>query len=257
MPLAFPVSQFGVRRPNAVTFDGTNDYLSQSVPGSQGNQYRAMFSFWINAPTQASYGIDRIISFGSIVDFAMVSQPGIGLAIQAQNNSSTSNLRVALTAYEYFNVDLIVQASGAYNIPRNTTTHVYCVCDTENFIYRIFYNGVEDGSFADVAAYGIAIQAATGAGSNAIGRWNNSTPSSQYLRASVSELWADLNYYDPDIYASQFYNGGTPPSHGANGANIAGAKPSIYMQQRAADYATNSGSSGNFTLTGALVDTIL
>lgn len=130
--------------------------------------------------------------------------------------------------------------------------HFWCTWDNDSNGYYIYLNGSNDTNATTWFIFDVAYASAS--------NWYvgcASDGSSSKLNGALAELW-----FDPTSYMSavgdvdKFRAGGKPKDLGATGSVPTGSTPIAYLHlddgEAAANFATNRGSGGNFSVTGAL-----
>ena len=223
--------------PTAVTFDGTNDYMTTASAQGADSQ-RITGSVWIKyssntAPYtlmgQSGVGAMRIsYSGGSGNRFDIIARRGSDSTIVFQARCGT--WPSVGTWYHYvFSVDLSdVNKRHCYvNDVSSYTNLTYLVGETMNF---------------DIASTRIGA--------------NNDGPASNKFNGSIADLWLDFGtYIDLSVAANRrkFIDAtGRPVDLGSNGGRPTGSQPEIYLSGAIGAWHTNKGASTGYTLTGAL-----
>lgn len=229
--------------PNAVGFDGTNDYATRGA-GLTGAADSKLLSgsFWIktnadgsqyyvvNAATAAGGGTARNLLHKGVSDL---------IGIQGNNSAGTIILNISTTA------NSVEAADGWVNV-------LFSVDLSDTAKRHIYINDVSD--LATVTTYTDDTidftQADWGLGARPDG--------SNKLNGALAEVWyAPGQYIDLSIESNRrkfISASGGPVGLGNDGSAPTGTAPPIYMKDPAATFGSNSGTGGAFTVTGALED---
>lgn len=216
---------------NAVTFDGSNDFLSKAsnLTGAADTDFFTM-SFWMNRGSFAS------------TEQIYYTTGTSGIIIQC--NSGV--------------LRLIAQKSGTileFTCPVSTDSawhHYFIAIDMSDTGKRYVYR---DGSALTLtistnSLASIDFSSSTG---HYIGADN---AGSSKLNASLAEVWIGHGQFiDPTITGNigKFYSGlGKPRNLGATGSTPSGTAPLIFLSGETVDWHTNKGTGGGFTENGAL-----
>jgi hypothetical protein len=232
--------------PIGVTFDGTNDYMRRgSALSGAVDSSKILCSFWVKK------GAD-------------------GTAQQIFQDDTTASVEIQWTAGNLLRVWLYTPSFGdgfSFQSSAYTTAsgwlHILFSADT-NFaagarLGSLYVNDVSD--FAVVAGqdYGIAFNCPFGAGST---DWSVGANSGniQRLNADIGDLWIGFGQYsDLSVTANRrrFVSAdGKSVNLGATGELPTGTSPTCFLRGPAAAFPTNLGTGGNFTVTGALTDSV-
>jgi hypothetical protein len=242
-PCPLLVSRYRV---GAVDFDGTNDYLSKS--GLTGAAVTNKFSlvFWINLQGETNHT-------GTVIS---VSDAGSG----------SSAFRVFLNAGALQVIGLnssdatILSATDGSDLTTSGWQCVMMSLDLSDTAKRFVYVGDSARSFT-WTTYTSANIDTTDSKSYYVGAFaGTSLPGGLKLNAALGEVWLALGTYtDFSVEANRrkFYSStGKPVSLGGNGSVPNGTAAIVYLRlnpnQVTSGYATNRGTGGNFTVTGAL-----
>jgi len=232
--------------PEAVDFDGTNDYLSRSsaLSGSSDTGKTLTFSVWVyyEPITSAGHGVKVLdIGGGSYEGFTMRVGAYQTAAIVAQYNSSWA------TAINDVYNDSSTPIAG---VPQSGWNHILYSVDLNNTTSSMYINdvlanpGTDGSSLVNqpmlFTTYGHQIN---------IGRQHGTT--SVNMLGRLAHLFLDYTYRDLSVEANRrhFVNANLTP----NEAGMDAFSPILYMKMT--DPSTvhiNSGSGGNFTLNGTV-----
>jgi len=224
----------GGYNPNAVNFDGTNDYLTRGADLT-GNADSGKFttSLWFKA-------------FDNAANKELVT-------------TANSRLTVRLTATEQ--VEVRAKNTGGTDVLVVTTTptyndglwhHVLVSVDMASTATRGFY---VDGAAPAVTWATYTAASAIDFTDTNYGIGATTAGATKFL-GDVADLWVDNGAY---IDLSQAANrakfrspAGLPMYLGADGSLPVGAAPEIFLSGNTSAWHTNKGAGGGFTLTGAL-----
>ena len=240
LALTRPAGAAAFRAP-AVTFDGTNDWLSRdSDPAGLADGKQGLISLWFKP---ANFGSDRRLAVNGALsdprhfDFYVDAAGKVILLIY----DAGGNLRVN---YQAKNSNLLT--AGAWH-------HIAAAWDVATpGASHLIIDGVDDTDyFGHVDA---TLDVAEGNGF-AIGATKNGD------RKSVGDFAEVYLAFGQYLDLSQAANlqkfrsaAGKPVSLGATGAAPTGSQPTIYLSGDAASFAANAGAGGAFTVNGALAD---
>ena len=228
---------------NAVEFDGTNDYLSRVTPSGLSDGTDGLISFWLNPAADAvKYSIldnDRSQGF-----------PGI----QVQRNSS-NKIRIDLTNDAG---DMAVRLDSTADVLAGAWHHIAASwtlnATSASRVMHLYVDGVDVKS----------VVANSGSSALSVGYVNDTnswvvaaqtSPFSAKYAGCVAEFLFTPSYLNLSVGANLEKlrtAAGKPADLGADGSAVTGAQPLIYLKGVAAAFGANSGSGGDFTITGTL-----
>lgn len=228
--------------PPAVVLDGTNDYLLRGADlSSNANAKTFTMSFWMY-PTDIT-GTDRRIynNTGNAAHIRIDSATG-KLLINMENAAGTQ---------------ILVAVVDTPLITINEWNHVMMSIDLANSSNRSIYISKGNG----------ATTAATVTWTTYTDDTIDFTVADHCIGATVAGV-GPLAAYLADFYLAfgqyidltssanrvKFRSGGRPVFLGADGSKPTGSAPSIFLSGQISDFATNKGTGGGFTVTGALTD---
>lgn len=221
---------------NAVRFDGTNDSVSRSgTLATSGSLTQGLISFWISPENSST--------------FTVVQRDGGFLTCQ---KGTSNQLFIGIYSSDYANQLRIATPSNS--IPPGQWTHVIATWDLNAQTGVVYINGT-----SQTITYSNSGGAVT-PGYTAGASWDVGTLSlgSGKQPGSLAELWLALDQ-TLDITNStnrqKFRSAaGLPVALGSTGQTPTGTSPQLYLKSPAATYGTNSGTGGDFVITGALED---
>jgi hypothetical protein len=236
-------SGLGGYNTGAVTFDGTNDYMTlYSAMTGLANGKDMTLSFWINMAA----GTDGT-AYGIFNNFPATNR---GYITERRTDNTIrwyGSNTAAGTSTEFRSVATITASSGWTHIMAShqlstTTTHFYV-------------DGVSS----------ISVQTAVDANVDFVSTSNQHEVGSvrlglQRLKGDLSDLWWDDSYVDLSSLANRekFIKSGKPVDLGTDGSEPTGAAPLVYLHHEtgaaATDFATNRGSAQDYTIVGALTE---
>jgi hypothetical protein len=226
---------------DAVTsvFDGTNDYMTLVSGGPTGliDGNKFTFSTWIKFGSDGTWA--TIVDYSTSIlglRFLIRRNDDNTLLVFANNSGGTEILRISTT--ETFTV-----ADG--------WTHLYVCIDLSDTAKRKIYKDSTPCTLT-VTTYNTAGTIDyVGAGFNyRIGA--RADGAVDKMNAALSEYWWDDSYLD-DL--TKFVTDGCPIDLGADGSTPTGAAPVFYFKGEGNAFNVNSGTGGNFTVTGTLTTT--
>lgn len=216
----------------AVTFDGTNDYLTRGADlTGNANSKLVTGSFWwrMNSAIGAMLFQSESDSFR-----VFLSAPTYELYIDAKDNGG---LR-----------DLEVQSSGGYN--DTSWHHALFSFDMSDTSKRHLY--IDDVDVLSVTTYSNDLLDFTRA-DHAVGA---KTDGSAKFNGDMAEIWLNFGGYIDFATVTnrrKFISAnGKPVDLNSDGSGPIGSAPFVYLSGAVASWHTNDGSGGGFTENGAL-----
>jgi hypothetical protein len=219
---------------NTAVFDGSDDYMTiiSSGPTGLANGKQVTFSTWVK------FSADN--SFEAIAVFA--SSVGATRFAVFRNNSNQF----------YIYGQSAVPADVLYLVGTTSVTissgwvHLYICVDLADTAKRKMYiNGVAEtltvNTYSDVALGLVGASFKYRIGADGV--------VANLLSGAVTELWFDDSYLDD---TTKFASGGKPISLGSDGSLPTGSSPVFYLKGSGDGFNVNSGTGGDFTLTGSL-----
>ncbi len=240
----------GVRgyRTQGVVFDGVNDYLNRNgiFTGAANNKLWTCGFWFRNLPQD---GVTR----------SLIGSSGIGpVQIEQRNGNFTMRAERVASGAAYL-------ASSSFTVDSDWHHFVFSI-DLSSTSKRYYYADAVDVG-ATHTTYNTATDIAwasddspTLSGNTWIGRDlnNGATEVNSRFSGEIADLWMSNVYIDLSIPANlqAFIRDGKPVNLGSNGSNPNGTAPLLYLSAAGAAtadvFATNKGSGGGMTLTGAL-----
>lgn len=218
---------------SAVTFDGSNDYLTRGADltgNADGKKFT--LSAWIKM--NGGNGIAQAILRNATGRFAFNRGSSGTFSFAGFNASGTQILGM--------------DTSSTYTAS-STWHHIFASCDLSTGTALVYIDGVSNlnlgtkittNDFLDYTDTNWSIGALT-----------NGT---YKANADIAEFWFDNTVALGASDVSKFFSGGHPVSLESDGSLPAGKKPLIYLKGPAISFNTNLGSGGNFTVAGTLTD---
>jgi len=222
----------------AVDFDGTNDYLSRGAALSGiSNSNFFSFSCWMRV--DGGDGTVRVI-FNDV-----------NVTVRLFLELDTSN-RLEFGARDAAGTSIFhIRTTGTF-AAASTWYHVCGSINTSTAAYTLFINDVSDSNIVTnqtpfTIPWATPTNWLVGAYNTGTLKWNG----------ALSQVWiSSKEYVDFSNIAvrRQFINAYKKPVEwlGTDGALPTGTAPDIYMRNSATNFGTNSGTGGDFTITGAL-----
>jgi len=216
--------------PNAVYFDGTNDYLQNGSTLSNSKQLTA--SFWLKYEGGSTY-------------FFSTQAPGVsGLSFRRVN----SNKNLEILGANNSNTSIVSIESNSNTVLDSEWTHVLISFDLSDPAKRHLYiNGVNE--FASASIYlddTLELDAQIYIGSlNSISK----------AQVELADFWIMDGYIDLSVDANlrKFIDvGGNPVYLGENGELPTGTSPDVFLSGDTDTWHTNKGTGGGLTENGAL-----
>ncbi len=215
----------------AVTFDGTNDYLSRGA-GLTGiaDGKTGTLSLWFR-PT-ANSGSEWILTSSS--DNFYLRQNNLGFELTLR--SSTGAYILTITSKNELVVGELV--------------HLLVSWDLGNSKAHLYLNGVDKEDFETITDANIDYT---------VSDWyvGNRVLVSDISEGEMSQLWFNTEYFDITnaTNRAKFIDAlGNPVDLGPTGTNPTGNQPLIYLNNTTSTWQNNLGSGGNFTENGTLDD---
>lgn len=225
---------------NAVTFDGTNDYLSRALAAFTGAVDSKTFTLSCWLKFNGGDAAEQIVILFGGQAFQFSRTTGNKLNFLGRNGGGTAIVNVT-------SAGSLVAATG--------WVHVLVSCDTATSTFQLYLNDASDArTVTTLTANGLFDWDVGGAATQYFG---SNTVAESLLNATVAEFYLHTDTaLDISVAGNRakFYSGGHPVDLGADGSTPTGTQPLIYLKNAAASYATNAGKGGNFVLTGTLVD---
>lgn len=232
---------------NAVTFDGTNDYLTKSgnLTGISGTR-EGIVSFWIYISEASLNDTPTILYIGRPADFNPIFQVNL-----------LSDGRVSIFGYESggANVRLAARTSALDAITVDEWNHVLIAFDLTNSSNRGFYINGEAVTVSPWITYTNAVIAyeQLPANTNAIGA-NAHQSYSVKLNGDLADVYFDTVYQDitDSAVREKFIRNGRPVKRDSDGGYLGANIPKVWLSGRTDDWHTNKGTGGGFTENGTL-----
>lgn len=228
----------GTYEPNAVKFDGSNDYLTRGgdLTGIADSK-SGILSFWLRVDYDTGTSQRVISSSASNTRFYVQVASTGDIGIVAANSAGTTILSIKTTT-------TLNKASSRW-------IHILASWDLATTTSTIYVNDTADQTVTtrtnDTIDYAVATN-----------NWSigaRGTPD-LYVNGAISELYfAPGQYLDFSTESNRrkFIDAdGLPVSLGADGSTPTGTAPIIYLKGDYSAFGTNSGTGGNFTVNGAL-----
>jgi hypothetical protein len=225
----------GFPPPKAVVFDGTNDYLTRGgdltgiADGKQGT-----FSCWVDM-NGGDGSLQHLFVLGS--SFGVRRLADGNWNIQGQTSAGANTLQLSTTGGGYTAAFGWAHILASWDLTNSANRHLY-VNDVSNISVGTYNNNNIDYTAGDAAVGAL-------------------TTGLLKLNADVAELWFSTTYLDLGVESNRrkFVSaGGRPAFLGTNGSKPTGSQPIVYLKGPASAFATNLGSGGNFSVTGALTN---
>ena len=225
--------------PQAVTFDGTADYLDSTTDVTVTDAKQATGSFWIRR--NGGIGSAQQILRGTGNDFVLellasnlLSINGDGVAADASLIDMENGTAIADSNWHHvlFSFDLTGSTHTA-------TGHIY-IDDASDKGTVAAFTDIDDIDFSTRTTIGAT-----------------QTPSN-YFDGDIADFWIDfgtyLDFSNAGVRRKFIDANGRPVNLGADGSRPTGNKPDIFLAGDASDFSTNRGTGGSFTENGALTD---
>lgn len=220
----------------AVTFDGSNDYLSKasSLTGIADGQL-GLLSFWIKAaaPGSSQY-LAYFGSAGRLRVFISASTGYISVAGFRSTGASCLNMDSTTTPAANGNWRHVL---AAWDLSADASCKVYIDGSDVTTLNTRTANNI------DYATAGPVTIGADNTGAFKLG-------------ADVAELYFTTEWLDitSSTNRQKFAKNGRPVALGSDGSKPTGTAPLIYLRGPASNWGTNSGTGGDFSVVGAFTD---
>lgn len=227
---------------NAVTFDGTNDYLLRGAPLTGiVDSKTGIFSAWVKQAADGSAG-RLFVARGTTVNDIDITLASDGKLQIIAKNAAGSNVIFIL--------------GGTATLVADGWTHLLCAWDLSVPVFHMYRTDVEDiGTTLTLLDDTIDYTEqdwSIGAG------WLSSLPGNRKFDGDMAEVYfQDGEFLDlsEEINRRLFISaGGKPVDLGADGSNPTGTQPIVYMTGATSTWHTTKGSGGGFTEVGALTN---
>ena len=222
--------------PNAVTFDGTNDYLVENPATVYSDTDRMTGSFWVKTTMGAVDGLIYRALPGNIVNIEFL--PSNNLRVIIENGTNGNSI---------FNEQISGLKDGQWH-------HIIFSFDASDGNRHIYIDdSVGTPTFNTTSTFPISTTT-----EHVIGA--KTTAGADKFDGEIADFWLDFNtYIDLSVAANrrQFIDAnGWPVDLGTDGSKGTGAIPDIYLSGDTAAWHTNKGTGGGFTENGALTDAL-
>lgn len=237
MRTIFPPVVLGGKLPvTAVTFTDSVDKLSRStaLTGASTSDSGTL-SFWFK-PTGLINSTTTIFRVGSDLYLSRIQSDD-------SNASRRGVLSISSTPVFYY---------GSFALASNTWTHCLVSWRTSGSnVLQAYFNDTVNTPQSLTLATGTINYAATPA---ELGATPTGAP---FLAGDMAEFWFNPTYVDLSVADNRrkfITADGSPAFLGRTGQRPIGASPLIYLKGPASAWGTNSGTGGNFTVTGTFTD---
>ena len=223
--------------PNAVKFDGSNDYLTRGADLTGiADSKSGIFSCWLRLDGNDGALQTILANLLSSARFVVTRTSANKFRILGKNAAGTTILDQATTA---------TYLASAKHI------HILAAWDLATTTAQIYINDTAD--VTSTTKTNDTLDYVTATPNWSIG---SETDGTNKIYGSVAELYfAPGQYLDFSTESNRrkFIDAaGLPVSLGADGSTPTGSAPAIYLKGDYTGFGTNSGSGGNFTVNGAL-----
>lgn len=231
--------------PNAVFFDGANDYLTRAASLGAASSKLWSGSMWVRDDNWNSF--DILLTLGG---------SGInGMGIVQLGNGATGITFAARTAGTT-NVCLNVTTAALTNVNDGNWHHVMWAFDMANqALSYIIFDGVD--VFGDATVTTFTTDALIGFDDN--DEYYVGGISSGSYDGGLADLWCAPGVYldlSDSAVIAKFISGGAPVNLGADGSLPNGTAPLMFFTGTTDVWHANAGSGGAFTENGALTDDV-
>jgi len=232
----------------AVTFDGSSDYLSHTSSAGFTDGKQLTVSMWFRPATVHTA---RIYEFAN----ALYSQAGSEIFIVsdgrirwgARNSSNNYVMRfdILSTGTKAYSANTWYHLLGSVDLTSTSTRHFY--------LNEVAITNPSDGTWSDYNNDNMDLTRNT----YAIG---SASDFSNKFNGDLGPLWIDDSYIDLSVESNRrkfISSSGTPVDAGSDGSTPTGSQPLIYIKGGATTWNSatqNVGSTSDFTMTGSVTD---
>lgn len=223
--------------PTNAMFDGINDYLLRGADlTANADSKSATGSFWVRR--NGGFGIKQVIYSNTGPRFEISLDTSNSLRFEAGSATATDRL-VAIVTSPSLNNNLWHHVMWSFDLDNAANRAVYIDGDPATVTWSTYSNAAN----VDFTVANHSIGALVGGGNK--------------LDADLADFWMELGAYtDLSVAANRakfLTAAGLPVYLGSNGAGgPTGAAPDIFLSGAIASWATNDGTGGGFTVTGAI-----
>jgi len=238
MSVIFPPVVISGFRAKAVTFDGSNDYVSRAGVSGASAGSAATLSFWVKWANDDTFQSILFLAQSGDITFYVRRDEFNYIDVYGENSGGTVLIRIRCAA------DTSKVSHGWQHVlvsfQLNSDAKIYINDTNATFLVPVNSSGSVDFS---------TNEAVVGA----------SQPASflNKLNGDLAEVWFNTSYLDLTVAANRrkfIKSNGKPANLGSDGSLPTGSQPLLYFRGPATSFSTNRGTGGAFTLTGALTD---
>lgn len=230
--IVFPGAVIGGYSAKAVTYDGSNDYLSKSSVTGLSNGTIGLLSFWFRIDEAPATGVDYFVGNGRF-RVNITSTPGDVYIVGIRTTGAS-----CLSMHSAASKD-----DGAWH-------HFLAVWDlSASALCKIYVDDVDETTILTRTNDAIDYTNTN----FAIGRFHSG---GGYVDGDLAEFYFTTEWLDITDSANRqkFARNGKPFPLGSDGSRPTGTAPLIYLKGPAANWGTNAGSGGDFTVHGTFTD---
>lgn len=242
--IGFGAKQTGGYTANAVTFDGTNDYLTTgaTLTGAADSKV-GLISMWINTASDSASARFLLCSNSSLAGgistlfFRTQISTSEEFIIVADNTGGSAILNIKSSAATVEAADGWVHCMATWDMADPGKRHLY-INDTSDLNVTTYTNDTIDYTGADWSLGAI-------------------TDGNNKVDADIADVYFTDEYLDLSTEANRrkFIDAsGKPVDLGADASGVTGTQPLVYFSGDTSTWHTNLGSGGGFTENGALTD---
>jgi hypothetical protein len=231
----------GAPQVKAVSFDGTNDHLARSSITGIADGPQGTLAFWIRQTGNLT-STNMIMDLGNFVTV---------FRIRDNDGSVPNRQKLRISCLSSGSASRVNYISGT-QLTVSNWIHVLCSWNTTTGASDYYFNDVGDTPVTDTITAGDIDY------THADNRIGFATSGSARLAADMAEFWFNTSYLDLSVEANRrkfIRASGKPEFLGLTGQRPTGSSPLIYLKGPASNWGTNSGTGGNFTVTGTFTDT--
>lgn len=239
-------------------YSSQNSIVLTAIGQPNSGSYVANAVQFANAPymtnasnlTGIANGKTGTLSFWMRIDANTSPQEILGIlgGIGGLNVQWVNTNKFSIFAQNSSGVNILAIATSASYSPGTTWLNVLASWNLGTGATNLYINNVSDNVVT--TATNDTINYAVAGNKCYIG----SQAGSQFVNGALSEIWFDTSFMDLSIAGNRakFISGGLPVNLGSTGQTPTGSSPLLYLKSAAAQFNTNSGTGGNFTITGSL-----
>ena len=233
----------------AVTFDGTNDYLTKTtgVTGMTDNKTFTFSSwFFVNSSSNSNDGFISGNTPGA--------QGAAAFNIHRQDSSDKIVLKAGVHSTTEGTHAIKEQVVSNTVITKNTWHHLLISMDAATGTFHLYLDDVDDSAAPTVNNLTVDW---TVDNYSAAGTYSGFAPIGSFFYGDLADEWFDTTYMDFSVTANRrkFISATKKPVDlGTDGSTPTGSSPDIFFTGDEAAFVTNQGTMGAFTENGTITN---